>query len=59
MTDNDESLACWCGHPERHDAGTALGHAFLESLRLPQLVGWLDRQLRRWPWLYRRLGGRE
>jgi len=34
-----DDLTCWCGHPtERHDAATALGHAILESLRIPQLI---------------------
>jgi len=27
----------------------------LAAARIPEMVGWLDRQLRRWPWLYRRL----
>lgn len=35
-----------------------LWQAIVEMLRIEQIVKWLDRQLRRWPWLYRRLGGR-
>lgn len=50
-----EETACWCDHPEDHDAFTALGHAMLEPL-VP-VVAWVDRQLRRWPWLYVKLSG--
>jgi hypothetical protein len=39
---------CWCGHPELHDAGTAFIHAVEDSLHLPQLVQWLEKQLGRW-----------
>lgn len=35
-----------------------LWQAIVELLRLEQIMKWLDRQLRRWPWLYRRLGGK-
>jgi len=27
------------------------------GLHLEEIVFWIDKQLRRWPWLYRRLGG--
>jgi hypothetical protein len=36
---------------------TAFGHAVLAAARIPELAAWVDRQLRRWPWLYRKLGG--
>lgn len=29
--------------------------AVVRALRLEQIVDWLDRQLRRWPWLYKKL----
>lgn len=40
-------LACWCGHPEDHDALSAFGHAVLALLRIPELVEWLSRALNR------------
>jgi hypothetical protein len=42
--------------PEWAELGQAqarLGRAVADALRMPQLAGWLDAQLRRWPWLYR------
>jgi hypothetical protein len=39
--------ACWCGHPEDHDAFSAFGHAVLASLHIPELVQWLSRRLNR------------
>lgn len=42
---------CWCDHPERHDEWTALGHALLAAFYVPQIAAWLNRCLRRWPWL--------
>jgi hypothetical protein len=32
-----------------------LGGALVEALRVHQVLRWLDRQLRKWPALYRRL----
>lgn len=58
------------GHPEHilnpkppkkktpDEAWRDLQDAIFEMLRVEQFVKWLDRQLRRWPGLYRRLGGR-
>jgi len=49
------SERCWCGRPDQHDELTALGHGLIETLRIPELVRWTDRQMRRWPWFYRSL----
>lgn len=29
--------------------------ALAEALHLPQVVDWIERQIERWPWLYRML----
>lgn len=47
-------------HPgdDREDLSAAfhnLRDAMLAALHLEQIVTWLDRQLRRWPWMHERL----
>lgn len=64
----EKSPHCWCGRDHREtrsgdraqdpdNALTTLGHALLAAWRIPQAVDALDGILRRWPWLYKRLGG--
>lgn len=61
-------MTCWCGRDhaavdsgdrarDLDNALTTAGHAILGACRFPRAVDALDRLLRRWPWLYKRLGG--
>lgn len=65
----ESGAPCWCGRDHRTtDSGdraqdldnalTTLGHSVLASWRIPQAADALDRLMRRWPWLYGRLGGK-
>jgi hypothetical protein len=38
-----------------HDAARSFWLELVKAWRIEAAVRWLDRQLRRWPWLYRQL----